>query len=42
MHVAIGTDQCRHADALAPDISREIAQDRKSGDDVQSILRARG
>src|SRR5258707_10252893 len=42
MHVAIGTDQGRHADALAPDISREIAEDRKAGDDIQTIFRARG
>jgi len=42
MHVAIGTDQCRYADTLASDISREIAEDRKAGDDIQAIFRARG
>ena len=42
MRVAIGTDQRRHADAVAADIAHEIAEDRKAGDDVEAILRAGG
>jgi len=42
VHVAIGTDQRRDADARAADIANEIAEDGKAGDDVDRILRARG
>ena len=41
VHVAIGTDQGGHADAVAADIADEIADDRKAGDDVEMILRTR-
>jgi hypothetical protein len=42
VHVAIGTDQRRDADARAADVLYEIAEDGKTGDDVDRILRACG
>jgi hypothetical protein len=32
MHIAIGADQSRELDPLAPDVSDKIAENRKRGD----------
>jgi len=42
VYVTVGANQSRQADAVSADITDEVAQDRKAGDDVEAILRAGG